>query len=141
MKTRGAVVVALLLGLVAAALLRAAPEAAPTRAPEQLLRAKVEAARKTYEVVWRNNKEGLVPFAELVYRWSRRWLEAELDLSDKKEAQVTAHQAHAERMLELTRFVRDRYRNRINTIEEVTSAEFFTAEAAIWLDAAKKRGV
>src|SRR4051794_35503439 len=103
MKTRGGLIVAVVLGLAATALLRAAPEAAAYKPPERLLKAKVDAARKTYEVVWRNNREGFIPFAELVYRWSRRWLEAELDLRDKKDARVAAYQAHSERMQELTR--------------------------------------
>jgi hypothetical protein len=137
MKTRGVIMAGLVLGLVAATLLRAAPEAAPPKAPEELLKAKVEAARRTYEVVWKNNREGFVPVVELCYRWSRRWLEAELELHEKKADQEMAYQAHAERMRELARITRDRFRNRVNTVEEVTAIDFYTAEARVWLEQAR----
>jgi site-specific recombinase XerD len=118
-----------------ATLLRAAPAAAPSK----LAKAKVDAARRTYEVVWKNNKEGLAPFAELAYRWSRRWLEAELELSDKKTDQLAAYQAHRERMRELARITRDRYRNRYNTIEEATATDYYNAEAEVWIEQAKNK--
>lgn len=122
----------LVLALVVTALLRAAPEAAPTKRAK----AKADAARRTYEVVWKNCKEGFIPVAELVYRWSRRWLEADLDLSDKKADRVAAYRAHRQRMGELARITHDRYRNRINTIEEVTATEFYNAEADVWIEQA-----
>src|SRR4051812_12081531 len=109
MKTCRVIVAGILLGLLPP-LIRAEPEA-PPKVPEKLARAKVDAARKTYEVVWQNNREGLVPFAEVAYRWSKRWLKAELELSDKKADRAAAYQAHLERMRELTRITRDRYRN------------------------------
>jgi len=139
MKTRSVVGAGIALGLVVAALLRAAPGAAPEKVPASLAKVKVDAARRTYEVVWKNNREGLVPFAELVYRWSRRWLEAELELNDKKADQTAAYQAHNDRMRELARITRDRYRNRVNTIEEATATEYYTAEAEIWIKQAKNK--
>src|SRR5438876_12011762 len=108
MKTGSVVGVGIVLGLVVATLLRAAPEAAPAKVPERLAKAKVEAARKTFEVVWKNNKEALVPFAELAYRWSRRWLEAELELSDQKADQAAAYRAHWNRMQQLAQMTRER---------------------------------
>jgi len=124
-------------------LLRAAPQAPaqvpPAKVPPKLAQAKVEAARKTYEVVWKNNREGFIPFVELVYRWSRRWLEAELELSDKKADQMAAYQAHSDRMRELTRITRERFRFRANTIEEATAVEFYTTEADAWMELAKNK--
>jgi hypothetical protein len=35
-------------------------------------------------------------------------------------------------MQRLARITNDRFRNRANTIEEVTAAEFYLAEATIW---------
>jgi hypothetical protein len=136
MKTpRGLLIGIVLMAL--ATLLRAAPEAAPAKVPQKLLQAKVDAARKTYEVVWQNNKEAFVPFVELAYRWSRRWLEAAVDLSGKKEDQKAAYQAHLDRMRELSRVTHDRYRLRVTTIDEATATEFYTAEAQVWLEQAK----
>src|SRR5205807_1229122 len=99
----------------------------------------VEAAHKTFDVVWKNNREGLVPFAEVVYRWSKRWLKAELELSDKKADQAAAYQAHLERMRELTRITHERFRNRLNTIEEVSATEYYIAEANIWMEQARNK--
>ncbi len=137
MKTPLLVGAVIFLGLMVTTVLWAAPEGAPAKVPEKLAKAKVEAARKTYEVFWKNNKEGLVPFVELIYRWSRRWLEAELELSDKKEDRAAAYRAHWDRMRQLAQVTRDRYRNRVNTIEEVTATDFYSAEAEIWIEQAK----
>src|SRR5713226_8341370 len=103
MKTSGFVFAVILLGLGAAALLRAAPQAAPAKLPEELLKAKVDAAHRTYEVVWKNNKEALIPFVELAYRWSRRWLEAEAELRGRKADRPALCQAHPDRMRTLER--------------------------------------
>jgi site-specific recombinase XerD len=135
MKRRSLVWTGIVLSLAMATLLRAAPAAAPSK----LAKAKVDAARRTYEVVWKNNKEGLAPFAELAYRWSRRWLEAELELTDQKSDRLIAYQAHRERMRELARITRDRYRNRYNTVEEVTATDYYNAEAEIWIEQAKNK--
>jgi hypothetical protein len=139
MRPHGVLAAGVGLGLVAAALLRAAQPAPPARVPERLIRAKIEHARKTYELVWLNNKEALVPFAEVGYRWSRRWLEAELERGAPKAEQAAAYQAHWDRMRSLARITRERYKNRVNPIEEVTAADFYVTEAEIWVEQAKVR--
>jgi hypothetical protein len=139
MKTRSLIIAGVVSGLVMATLLRAAPEAAPAKVTGKLAKAKAEAARKTYEVFWKDYKEGLVPVVEVVYRWSKRWLHAELELTDKKADQLAAYQAHGNRIRELARVARDRYRVRTNTIEEVTSTEFYGAEAEAWIEEAKNK--
>ena len=138
MKTRNLALAGILLGLAAATWLRADPQPAPAKVPSKLELAKVEAARRTYEVMWRNNKEGLAPFAELAYRWSRRWLEAELELSDQKADRVAAYQAHWTRMRQLRQATRGRWQNRVNTVEEVTATDYYIVEAEIWLEQARK---
>jgi hypothetical protein len=137
MKTCSLVCAGIIFGLGLTTLLPAATEAEPAKVPAALAKAKVDAAHRTYDVVRRNNREGLAPFAELSYRWSRRWLEAELDLNDNKESQLTAYVAHRDRMRELARITRDRYRNRVNTVEEASATDFYIAEAEIWIEQAK----
>jgi hypothetical protein len=112
-------------------------KAAPV--PEKLARAKRDAARKTYEVIWQNNREGYIPVAEVAYRWSRRWLKAEIELSPKKPDQITAYQAHLERMRELSRITHARYQNRVNTLDEASATDYYLSEAQIWLEQAKKQ--
>jgi hypothetical protein len=135
MKVLSFVVAGIGLGLLLATLLRAAPPAAPSK----FAQAKVAAARKTFEVVWKNNREGLVPFAELAYRWSKRWLEAELEIRDQKADRLAAYQAHRDRLFELARITRERFRNRVNTVEEATATDFYCAEAELWIEQAKAK--
>jgi hypothetical protein len=125
-------------GLAMAALLRAAP-GAPVKISPRRVKAKIDAARRTYEVVWKNNKEGLVPFGELAYRWSRRWLEAEVEFTPDKAKQLAAYTAHRDRLRELSRITRERYRNRVITIDEVSATDYYVAEAEIWVEQAKSR--
>jgi len=136
MRMGGIIFGGLLFGLAAVTLLRAAP-GTPAKVPPQLAKAKVDAARRTYEVIWKNNKEGLVPFAELAYRWSRRWLEAEVERSADKANQLAAYTAHRDRMRELARITHDRYRNRVITIEEASATDFYVAEAVVWMEQAR----
>src|SRR4051794_27404859 len=117
MKTRRWVLAGIVLGLALVTLLRAAPQAAPARVPDKLTVAKLEAARRTYEVVWLNTREGCPPPVEVVYRWSRRWLEAELEFTDRKPDQVTLYQAYWVRMRELTRITHDRFLRRLTTVD------------------------
>jgi hypothetical protein len=139
MRTRIGIAVGIVLGLIVATLVRAAPQAAPPKVSEKLLRGRVAAARQTFESVWRNNKEGLVPYAEVAYRWSKRWLRAELELSAQKADQVAAYQGHKDRMRELTRITRERFRSRVNTTEEASAVDFYGTEAEIWLEQARNK--
>jgi hypothetical protein len=134
MGVAGMLAVLLLLGM-----LQAAPSDNPAPIPDKLARAKLDAARTTYQVMWKNNKEGLVPAVELAYRWSRRWLEAELDVSALKPDHISAYQAHLDRMRDLARMTHDRFENRVNTIDEVSASDFYRLEAQIWLEQAKNR--
>jgi hypothetical protein len=99
----------------------------------RLRKAKVEAARETYQVIWKNYKDGLAPAVEFPYRWSRRWLEAERELTNGKAEQVGVCKAHLERMREMERIERELRRSRLNPVNELTAAEYYRVEAEIWL--------
>jgi hypothetical protein len=134
MHKRGLIAAALVIAFGLAAWLRAAQPGAPANQLTELAKARAEAARKTYDVVSKNFREGLVPFGELPYRWSTRWLDADLTLSDKQADKLKAYRAHLARMMTLEQVTRDRYRSRVITIDEVTGAEFFTLEARLWVE-------
>jgi hypothetical protein len=104
----------------------------------KLRKAKLEAARQTFNVVSKNFNEGPVRGVELPYRWSRRLLEAERQMSAEKSAQISAFQRHVERMQNVERVARDLYRERVNTVNEVTAAEYYRREAEIWLVQARE---
>jgi hypothetical protein len=126
-----------ILGVLSAGRVAADPEPAAEMA--RLAKQRSEAARRTYEVWWANYHDAGAP-GELVYRWSVRWLEAERQLSDRQADQVAAFQAHADRMLELSRLVEKRRQaSRQITIDEITGAEFYRAEADLWLLQAKEK--
>jgi hypothetical protein len=104
-----------------------------------LLKARLDAARKTYEWVAKNYIESRPPLGELLYRWSCRWLDAEREVSSRKEDRIAAYQAHLRRMRDLERVARDRFRNHFVPVEEDTAAQFYRAEAEIWLERTKHR--
>jgi hypothetical protein len=105
----------------------------------ELRKAKLAAAKKTYELLLRNFTEGRrAATAERTYHWSRRWLEAERELNRKKEDQVAAYQAHRDRVRDLHRIVKDRFRERYVSVDEETAAEFYLLEAEIWLAKARE---
>ncbi len=131
-RTGGVAVTAMVLTLATTPPLRAADEATAKQ-----FRAKAEAARKTYEVFWKDYKEGLVPFTEVPYRWSRRWMKAELELLDAKADRMPTYQAHLERMRDLERKARDRVRIKVSSIDELSAAQYYVAEATAWVERAK----
>jgi len=119
------------LALPSPVLIRAA-DPAPAKMPQQLLQSRVEAARKTFDVVWLNARESVNPLPERVYIWSCRLLDAERELNDRKADRIAAIKAHRDRMRDLEKLVRDRYRTRVVTIDLVTACEFYVSEADIW---------
>ena len=44
-----------------------------------------------------------------------------------------------ERMRALARITRERYRNRVNTIDETSATDFYVAEAEVWVEQAKNQ--
>lgn len=128
----------LLMRLLAGAMMCTVAAGAAQAAPDKaLLKAKLDAARKTYELTWKNYREGLRG-AEYLYWWSRRWMEAQRELAEGKAEQIAAVQGHAERMRELERVVQNLQRAKVGTLDEKTAAEFYRLEAEIWLQQAKE---
>jgi hypothetical protein len=117
----------------------AQPEADAAKVSRALLKARVEAAHKTYDALAKNYVESRPPIGELLYRWSCRLLEAERELNDARDAQAAAYQAHLARMKDLERITKDRWRERYIPIEEMSASQFYRAEAEIWLARAKDR--
>ena len=118
-------------------LLAAGSEPPSSKVSPDLLKARLEAARKTYDWLAKNYIESRPPLGELLYRWSCRWLEAEREISTRQEDVLAAYRAHLGRMRELERVARDRFRNRFVPVEESTAAQFYRVEAEIWLERAK----
>jgi hypothetical protein len=124
-------------GMHVAVALRAPAVAAPA-ARRDLAQTKLATARKVFEATVRAFQTGQSD-AEKVYLWSRRWLEAQRDLSDKKAAEVAALEAHRGRMKDLRKMAEQRYRAGKVPDAEALGAEFYVAEVELWLARAKAR--
>ncbi len=80
--------------------------------------------------------------SELVYLWSRRWLETQRDMSDQKASQVIAYSEHLGRMEDLralaTKALMEGARD--ITQSDVDASEFYVCEAKAWLLESSPRG-
>jgi hypothetical protein len=113
------------------------PGRSPSDKPAKLALAKLEAARQTFEGYWQDKYWRDV---EIPYRWSRRWLEAQRQLSAKQEDQITACQQHLDRMKGLEEVTRQQFRDGGRAkVYEINATEYYVAEAAEWLAQAKGR--
>jgi hypothetical protein len=139
MKALTSIVSPILASLVLASCSVGGSDSTDADASPALLKARLDAARKTYEWLSKNYIESRPPLGELLYRWSCRWLDAEREMSGRQEDRVAAYRAHLRRMRDLERVARDRFRNRFVPVEEDTAAQFYLAEAEIWLERAKHR--
>lgn len=113
-----------------------APENKDSEEVQKLKKARAEAAKATYEARWEEYKVGR-GFLEPVCDWSRRWLEAERDMSTKKEEQLAALEAHLKRLKELEEMVTASFEAGRTAIGNVTAARYHRIEAELWLAQAK----
>jgi hypothetical protein len=128
------VAVSLSLGLfaLAGAPLVSAPAPAAPAVPKELLQERLEAARQTYKQTWQRLKGGDAHPTDLP-AWSRRWLDAELALCEKKADRIAAHQAHLDRMKEVEQFMHRIVKAGMAVQADATAATYFRTEAEIGL--------
>src|SRR5262245_28391073 len=122
------------------------PEAPPfgqeaRGAPPALLKARLDAAQKAYDAAMeglhQTRKTGdvllLVNKPEEVYTWSVRWLNAQRDMSGKKEDHSAALKDHLKRMKELQQRVTKLREGGLVSSVEPSAAAWYLAEAELWL--------
>jgi hypothetical protein len=114
----------------------AAPDPDPTKALARLAKDRLEAARKTYLVAWKNYRQRHAS-ADFLYLWSVRWLEAEKLVKPQPAEQLVALKGHLERMRQLERLIVELQRAGQATVDEISAAEFYRSEAELWLLQAK----
>jgi outer membrane protein TolC len=108
------------------------------KAPTDSLQAQLDAAREAYrlaQVYYRDGRGDV----ETVYRWSRRWLEAEQAGGGGKDQNLAALKGHLERMKELQKQAEARWRTGLVTSLDTTATKFYLAEAEDWLAQAKEK--
>jgi hypothetical protein len=105
---------------------------------KKLAQARVEGAHKAYRVAaqsWKSAQPGAKP--EDLYIWSVRWLNAQRDLSSKKEAQLSALSEHHKRMQELSQIAGAFTKTGLGSPLDSPAADFYLREAELWLAQAK----
>lgn len=133
---RSSALLAIVLGILAAGPVRAAPDADTAARLARLAVERRDAARRTYLTQWTDYRERRAS-GDSLYRWSVRWLEAERRLSDQQADVVAAFRGHWERMRDLERLISRLQSSGQVTIDEVSAAQFYRAEAEVWYLQAK----
>jgi hypothetical protein len=114
----------------------------PSDTQAKLKQTMVETARKTYEGAMSRLKFGLpnnAPGFEDFYRWSRRWLEAQVDLASTKDARVAAYQEHVDRMRKLEQLAKGLKKSGTGLPADVSATGYYRSQAELWLEQAKVR--
>jgi RNA polymerase sigma factor (sigma-70 family) len=109
-----------------------AKDAGPAQ-EDALKKALAEAARKTYEQNWARWRGGQTGTVDEIYRWSRRWLEAELELGAGKERREAALRAHRDRMRDLAKFAHMMAWTGQGRSSDASGADYFRIQADLWL--------
>ena len=132
MTTRLLALAALALGLAAAAPVARADDKTDNA------RLRADAARRVYESLWIPSSlktldgkgiQGGTANLDRAYLWSRRWMEAEQELSDKTEGKIAAAQAHLDRMRKVEDYVKVQVELRSATAADVAAQEYYRLEA------------
>jgi hypothetical protein len=100
---------------------------------KKLNQTRVEAAKKAHALItatYRNGREGK---PEEIYTWSVRWLKAQQDLDGKEADRLVALKEHFQRMKELGRQAEDMVKTGIRSSVDAAAAQYYVAEAEIWL--------
>jgi hypothetical protein len=120
-----------LTGLTLCLVALASPAAGADEKAAENARARAAAAEKAYKGIFqRSQVDPTSPLdVERLYQWSRRWLEAERELADKKEERVAAAQAHLDRMKKLEEVVRGWHRKGLLPPADVPAVEFYRLDA------------
>ncbi|HXT59358.1 MAG TPA: hypothetical protein VN699_12035 [Pirellulales bacterium] len=110
---------------------------AVAQAHRKQAQAMLDAAKAAYKTTQTDYDAGTAVFSD-VCAWSRRWLEAELNLAKDRAAEVAVLQDHWKRMKRC--YFRIRALNKTGTrggeTQKLHAAEFYVAEAELWLAAA-----
>ena len=75
--------------------------------------------------------------AEELYTWSRRWLDAEVDLAANKEEKMAAHQRHLDRMKGLEKIAKAMVVTGQGRASDASAAVYYRTQAELWLTRAQ----
>jgi multidrug resistance efflux pump len=130
-------------GTVALTVARAGPDdkPAPEPTPEfaALYKSRLEAARQAYQLLAKSMAAQESSDVEGLYRWSQRWLDAQRDVSAKKEDHIAALEAHLGRMRDLEKLAKNFAKAGQGSAHNAAAAEFYRADAELQLLQAKAK--
>ena len=112
---------------------RVAAQPAPAAADAPGPQGRAAAAAKAYRLYSAAEQAGQVAGIELVYTWSRRWMEEEKAAADKK-GQRAAAEAHRDRMRDLEARTQRRVQAGLATPGDAAAAEYYRLEAEAWAE-------
>jgi hypothetical protein len=105
-------------------------------------KARLEAARKVYQGIMERHQiepsRQPLDFENLCL-WSRRWMDAQRDISDEKSNQLEAIDAHLNRVRDLEKIARQWVQVNAITTFECSAVEFHRLEAEHWLAQTRAR--
>ena len=113
------------------------PQAQAPAAPLSLAELRVQAGIKAYDMAWLYYSENRIG-SDLVYRWSRRLLEAQREASVDKAGQVAACEDHLTRIKKLEAKIRKIRRIGFGDSLDVVEVDYFRKEAEFWVGQAKE---
>jgi hypothetical protein len=122
---------AVALVLLGSALAPSAPPE-PKQPPWKLAEAKLDAARKTCELIAQDYAEGRASH-EQFQLWSRRWMDAQKQVTPKRSEQLAAVEAHVDRMRQLEKAARKRVAAKRAPEWEGYATEYLRIEAELML--------
>ena len=107
---------------------------------KELKQAKVQAAREAIRGLDEMLKAGRLTLSDdVLTTWSKRLLEAELALCEKKADRLAAYEKHLKYMRELENLFTEAYKAGTRNIVSVKEAQFGRLEAELWLAEAKTK--
>jgi multidrug resistance efflux pump len=105
-----------------------------------LEKARLDSAQKAFETAVKARAQGGAgASAEQLYLWSQRWLDAQRDVSAKKEDQLAAFEPHVARMKDLENLTKNLIKAGQLPLQDGFAAEFYRTDAELQLARAKAK--
>jgi hypothetical protein len=110
-----------------------------TDAIMQLKKRMLDAARKTYEMDMLRFRNQQLAGTDTLCLWSRRWLDAQVDLAKAKDERLPAYREHLERMRVVERMAKAYAATGQGRAADATAAEYSRIQAELLLVQAKAK--
>jgi hypothetical protein len=110
---------------------------ATAQEPQALLRQRLDAVRRAYKESYDLYREGRTRDVDRIYRWSKRWLEAEREVTTTQSEQIAALEGHWRRMKQLEDLMRNLSKAGVTAVVELAAVEYYRLDAEVALSKAR----